>query len=59
MAKKIDAYRFGVELNIADRYEAAKSGIVRSGLGGLEHPHYTESYYFLCCACYLSRNSCS
>lgn len=47
MAKKIDAYRFGVELNIADRYEAAKSGIVRSGLGGLEHPHYTESYYLL------------
>lgn len=47
MANKISAYRFGVELNIADRYEKAKSGIVKSGLGGLEHPHYPESYYLL------------
>lgn len=47
MANKINAYRFGVELNIAKRYESAKLGIVRSGLGGLAHPHYNESYYLL------------
>ena len=47
MANKIGAYRFAVELNIADRYEGAKLGIVKSGIGGLEHPHYNESYYLL------------
>jgi hypothetical protein len=47
MGGSISATRFGTELNIADRYEAAKTAIVRSGLGGLEHPHYTESYYLL------------
>ncbi|MCR4943015.1 MAG: lipase family protein [Clostridium sp.] len=47
MANKINAYRFGVELNIADRYEKAKTGIIKSGIGGLAHPHYPESYYLL------------
>ncbi len=47
MGGTINAYRFEVELNMADRYENAKTAIVRSGLGGLEHPHYTESYYLL------------
>lgn len=47
MANKINAYRFVVELNIADRYEAAKLGIIKSGIGGLAHPHYNESYYLL------------
>ncbi|MBQ4617096.1 MAG: VWA domain-containing protein [Clostridia bacterium] len=47
MAKEIDAYRFAVELNIADRYENAKSAIVGVGLQGAEHPHYAETYYFL------------
>lgn len=47
MAGDINEARFAVELNIANRYESAKSAIVSSGLGGLEHPHYTESYYLL------------
>lgn len=47
MAGKIGNYRFVVELNIADRYESAKSAIIGSAIGGLEHPHYTESYYVL------------
>ena len=38
---------FLLRLNIADRYEKAKKMIVKSALGGLEHPHYTESYYIL------------
>lgn len=42
-----DWYRFTVELDIAKRYESAKSAIIRSGIGGLEHPHYVESYYVL------------
>ena len=40
-------YRFVVELNIAPRYENAKLAIVGSALGGLEHPHYQETYYLL------------
>lgn len=47
MSDKISAYRFAVELDIADRYEKAKTGIIKSGIGGLEHPHYPESYYLL------------
>lgn len=47
MSNKISNYRFAVELNIADRYESTKTAIVSSALGGLEHPHYTESYYVL------------
>lgn len=47
MGKQINGYRFGVELNIADRYENAKKQIVDSYLSGIEHPHYTESYYVL------------
>lgn len=47
MAEEINAYRFTVELNIADRYEEAKSAIIKSYLGGIKHPHYTESYYVL------------
>lgn len=54
MGGTISAYRFEVELNIADRYEAAKSAIVRSGLGGLANPHYTESYYLLSTHVYTS-----
>lgn len=46
-AKEVGKKRFVVELNIADRYENAKQHIIRSGIGGLEHPHYTESYYIL------------
>ncbi len=47
MGGEIDAYRFAVELNIADRYEDAKSALVSVGLGGAEHPHYPETYCFL------------
>ena len=47
MAGTINNYRFVTELNIANRYESAKSHIIRSAIGGLEHPHYTESYYVL------------
>lgn len=47
MAGSIGNYRFVVELNIADRYESAKTAIIRSAIGGLEHPHFTESYYVL------------
>lgn len=47
MGGKIDAYRFAVELNIADRYENAKTAIAAAGLSGIEHPHYPETYYVL------------
>ncbi len=47
MGGKISNYRFVVELNIADRYENAKTQLIQSALGGLEHPHYPESYYVL------------
>lgn len=47
MGGKIDAYRFAVELDIAKRYEAAKGAIISAGISGIEHPHYTESYYVL------------
>lgn len=47
MAGTISNYRFVTELNIADHYEDAKSAIISSAIGGLEHPHYTESYYVL------------
>lgn len=47
MAGIISDYRFVVELNIAERYESAKTAIISSALGGLEHPHYTETYYVL------------
>lgn len=47
MAGTISAYRFAVELDIAARYEAAKSAIISSAIGGLAHPHYQETYYLL------------
>lgn len=47
MAGTISDYRFVVELDIAEHYESAKTAIISSALGGLEHPHYTESYYIL------------
>ncbi len=47
MGGTINAYRFAVELNIADHYEAAKTALIASGIGGLEHPHYTETYFVL------------
>ena len=47
MAGKISNYRFVVELNMADHYEDAKSALISSAIGGLEHPHFTESYYIL------------
>lgn len=47
MGGEIDRYRFVIELDIAKRYEKAKFGIIKSYVGGIEHPHYTESYYVL------------
>ncbi len=47
MGGTINAYRFAVELNIADRYETAKTQIIVSAISGITHPHYTESYYIL------------
>lgn len=47
MGGEINAYRFAIELNIADRYEGAKTAIVAAYLSGIEHPHYPESYYVI------------
>lgn len=47
MGGAISEYRFAVELNIADRYENAKTAIIAAGLSGIAHPHYFESYYVL------------
>ncbi len=47
MGGEINAYRFAVELEICDRYSAAKSAIISAGISGIEHPHYTECYYVL------------
>ena len=47
MGGEINEYRFAVELDTADRYKNAKLSIIRAGIGGLEHPHCSESYYIL------------
>lgn len=47
MSGEINAYRFAVELNIAKRYEKAKSSVIASAIGGLSHPHFQETYYLL------------
>lgn len=47
MGGAISSYRFAVELDIADRYESAKTQIVYGAIAGITHPHYTESYYVL------------
>jgi len=47
LAGEINTYRFVVELNIAKHYESAKTALISSGIGGLEHPHYSESYVIL------------
>ena len=47
MADQIGDFRFVMELDVADKYEIAKESLVLSSLGGLEHPHYPESYYIL------------
>lgn len=47
MGGEINAYRFAVELNIAQRYESAKGAIISAGISGIEHPHYPECYYVL------------
>lgn len=47
MGGEISSYRFAVELDIADRYESAKTQIVYGAVCGITHPHYTESYYVL------------
>ena len=47
MSGEINAYRFAVELNIAKRYEKAKTSIIASAIGGLAHPHWQETYYLL------------
>ena len=47
MGGEISNYRFVVELDMAQRYESAKAAIVRSAISGIEHPHYTESYYVI------------
>lgn len=47
MGGEINAYRFAFELNYADRYADAKGALVSVGISGVEHAHYTESYYVL------------
>jgi hypothetical protein len=61
MGNEISAYRFAIELDIAARYENAKSELKKAvgvvggifplggftNFGGLVHPHYPESYYLL------------
>lgn len=47
MAKEISGTSFVAEINIAQRYERAKFYIISSDIGGLKHPHYTESYFVL------------
>lgn len=47
MAGELTNKQFVVDINVADRYENAKLAIVKSAIGGLAHPHYTESYYIL------------
>ncbi|MBD5520240.1 MAG: VWA domain-containing protein [Lachnospiraceae bacterium] len=43
----ISKLQFVLELNVAQRYENAKAALVKTTLGGIKHPHYTESYYLL------------
>lgn len=47
MGGEVDAYRFAVELNVAPRYESAKSALIEIGVGGVKHPHYPETYCML------------
>ena len=47
MGGEVDAYRFAVELDVAPRYESAKSALIEIGVGGVKHPHYPETYCML------------
>ena len=47
MPEKLPEKTFGVELDIAPRYRWAHINVVRSGLTGIEHPHFPETYYVL------------
>lgn len=51
---EISGVTFLISLNIADRYENAKTQLIQSKLGGIEHPHYLQSYYIL--STHLSAN---
>lgn len=42
-----DKVRFAIELDISDKYKLAHYYIIKTGMGGVEHPHYTETYYLL------------
>ena len=39
--------QFVLEMNVAQRYEKAKAALVKTTMGKIKHPHYTESYYLL------------
>lgn len=47
MSGELTKKQFVVDINIAKRYENAKTAVIKSAIGGLSHPHYTESYYIL------------
>ena len=36
-----------LRINVASYLEQAKSKIVSAAIGGMEHPHFVESYYLL------------
>ena len=50
MAKKVDAFDFIFNIDVAPKYVKSKSRIAFSGCaltGGLEHPHYIDSYQII------------
>lgn len=46
MAEELSAVNFA-RMDVADYLEEAKWAVIRSNLGGITHPHYTESYYVI------------
>ena len=43
----INKANFAINHIISPRYKKAHKCVVSSALGGLEHPHYSETYYLL------------
>ncbi len=46
-SNQINSIDFFASLNIANRYEHAKSRLISTFFGGVEDPHFLESYYIL------------
>ena len=42
-----DLFNFVVGHDVANKYSAARKAIIGSYIAGIEHPHYSETYYVI------------